>query len=125
MCVFCFLQPSRSISTLLLANLPFLPAFHLLPSISSSLVPPSQIYEDGSDSPRLKASQCFTKYKWRDPAAAAAALNGGGGPMIVATQVVSDYLTSYDSMFIQVRMPAMHVHTSVDDQPCMFIHACL
>jgi hypothetical protein len=33
--------------------------------------------------PRVKASQCFTKYKWRDEAAAEAA----GGPAIVATQV--------------------------------------
>jgi hypothetical protein len=31
----------------------------------------------------VKASQCFTKYKWRDDAAAARE----GGPQIVATQV--------------------------------------
>jgi hypothetical protein len=42
--------------------------------------------------PRVKASQCFTKYKHRDEEAAAAA----NGPAIVATQVVSDYLTPYD-----------------------------
>jgi len=39
---------------------------------------------------KVKASQCFTKYKWRSREAAA------GGPMIVATQVVSDYLTPSD-----------------------------
>lgn len=33
--------------------------------------------------PRVKASQCYTKYKWRDEKAAEAA----GGPAIVATQV--------------------------------------
>lgn len=33
--------------------------------------------------PRVKASQCFTKYKFRDEKAAEAA----GGPAIVATQV--------------------------------------
>jgi hypothetical protein len=41
----------------------------------------------------VKASQCFTKYLWRDEAAAAVT---SGGPAIVATQVVSDYLTPYD-----------------------------
>jgi hypothetical protein len=41
---------------------------------------------------RVKASQCFTKYKWR-PAADAEA---DGGAQIVATQVVSDFLTSFD-----------------------------
>ncbi|GMH33254.1 hypothetical protein BSKO_01088 [Bryopsis sp. KO-2023] len=37
--------------------------------------------------PRLTASQCFTKYKWRSEEAAK------GGPVIIATQVVSSYLT--------------------------------
>ncbi len=57
------------------------------------LLHPLQIYDESSSgTPRLKASQCFTKYKWRPLEQAAAA----GGPAIVATQVVSDYLTPYD-----------------------------
>ncbi|PSC69239.1 hypothetical protein C2E20_7188 isoform B [Micractinium conductrix] len=44
--------------------------------------------------PKVKASQCYTKYKWRSEEAAA--LGGGGGVQIVATQVVSDYLTAFD-----------------------------
>jgi hypothetical protein len=62
--------------------------------------PGAQIYDESSSGvPRLKASQCFTKYKWRPLEAAAAA----GGPAIVATQVVSDYLTPYDGeqLYIQ------------------------
>lgn len=47
----------------------------------------------------MKASQCFTKYKWRTEAAAA----GSGGPQIVATQVVSDYLTPYDGEAMMLR----------------------
>jgi hypothetical protein len=47
--------------------------------------------EDGGGA-RVKASQCFTKYKWRTAGEAQ-----GGGPRIVATQVVSDYLTSFDN----------------------------
>ncbi|PNH10897.1 hypothetical protein TSOC_002294 [Tetrabaena socialis] len=49
---------------------------------------------DSSDGgpPRIKASQCFTKYKFRSPEAA----KRDQGPAIVATQVVSDYLTPYD-----------------------------
>jgi len=43
-----------------------------------------------SASDKVKASQCFTKYKWRGRESAA------GGPVIVATQVVSDYLTPYN-----------------------------
>ena len=43
-----------------------------------------------------RPAQCFTKYKWRDEAAAA------GGPAIVATQVVSDFLTAYDDLYMQV-----------------------
>lgn len=42
--------------------------------------------------PRIKASQCYTKFKFRDESAAAAA----GGPAIVATQVVNDFLTPFD-----------------------------
>jgi hypothetical protein len=53
----------------------------------------------GRQQPKVKASQCFTKYKWRSAAAAAA----GGGPQIVATQVVSDYLTPYDEPGMYVR----------------------
>lgn len=41
----------------------------------------------GRPEPRVKASQCFTKYKWRGEAAAAL----GGGPVIVATQVQPEY----------------------------------
>lgn len=47
------------------------------------------------DQPKVKASQCFTKYHWRS--AEAAAGGAGGGVQIVATQVVSDYLTAYDN----------------------------
>jgi hypothetical protein len=42
--------------------------------------------------PRVKASQCYTKFKWRAEAAAEQA----GGPAIVATQVVNDFLTPFD-----------------------------
>lgn len=42
--------------------------------------------------PRVKASQCYTKFKWRDEVAAEAA----GGPAIVATQVVNDFLSPFD-----------------------------
>ena len=46
-----------------------------------------------SDSnPKVTASRCFTKYKWRSEEEASV----DGGPTIVATQVVSDYLTSYN-----------------------------
>ncbi|EFJ51227.1 hypothetical protein VOLCADRAFT_103598 [Volvox carteri f. nagariensis] len=51
------------------------------------------VYDTGDGgAPRIKASQCFTKYKWRS---AEAALRDQG-PTIVATQVVSDFLTPYD-----------------------------
>ncbi|GLC41532.1 hypothetical protein PLESTB_001000800 [Pleodorina starrii] len=51
------------------------------------------VYDSGDGgAPRIKASQCFTKYKWRSAEAAAR----DAGPAIVATQVVSDYLTPYD-----------------------------
>lgn len=42
--------------------------------------------------PRLTASQCFTKYKWRSEEVA----SKDGGSVIVATQVVSNYLTVAD-----------------------------
>ena len=61
---------------------------------------------------RVKASQCFTKYKWRTPAEVAAAASRAPAPAaaagdaaqaqpqvppsIVATQVVSDFLTPDD-----------------------------
>lgn len=48
---------------------------------------------------QVKASQCFTKYKWRSPQEAAQT----GGPLIVATQVVSDYLTPYDGEALMLR----------------------
>lgn len=61
----------------------------------------SEVFEqifDNSDAvdapPRVKSSRCLTKYKWRDEAAARAA----GGPTIVATQVVSDFLTAFDGV---------------------------
>jgi hypothetical protein len=51
-----------------------------------------QIFSDDLGSPpRIKASQCFTKYKFRDEV---------GGPddvSIVASQVVADFLTPYDN----------------------------
>ncbi|KXZ49476.1 hypothetical protein GPECTOR_21g702 [Gonium pectorale] len=52
------------------------------------------VFENGGvgEAPRVKASQCFTKYKWRSEQAALR----DQGPAIVATQVVSDYLTPYD-----------------------------
>ena len=50
---------------------------------------------------RVKASQCFTKYKWRTAAEVAAATSRAPSaddvaPSIVATQVVSDFLTPDD-----------------------------
>ncbi|GIL68328.1 hypothetical protein Vafri_21608, partial [Volvox africanus] len=51
------------------------------------------VYDRGDGgAPRIKASQCFTKYKWRSPEVA----QRENGPTIVATQVVSDFLTPYD-----------------------------
>lgn len=40
--------------------------------------------------PRVTASQCFSKWHWRDVGQA------GGGPSIIATQVVSSFLTPDD-----------------------------
>eukprot|EP01025_Chloroclados_australasicus_P020941 TRINITY_DN2201_c1_g1_i10.p1 TRINITY_DN2201_c1_g1~~TRINITY_DN2201_c1_g1_i10.p1 ORF type:complete len:350 (-),score=52.21 TRINITY_DN2201_c1_g1_i10:639-1688(-) len=52
-----------------------------------------QLFESPDEGPpKLKGSQCFTKYRWRDEELA----NQDEGPVIVATQVVSDYLTGYD-----------------------------
>ena len=48
-------------------------------------------------SSRVKASQCFTKYKFRKEAEA------NGGPVVVATQVVSDFLTSYDDQALYMK----------------------
>ena len=39
--------------------------------------------------PKVKASQAYTKYHWRR------AETSNGGPEIVATQVVSDYITPF------------------------------
>lgn len=47
----------------------------------------------------MKASQCFTKYKWREVEEA----EREGGPAIVATQVVSDYLTPDDGEELLLR----------------------
>ncbi len=41
---------------------------------------------------QVKASQCYTKHKFRSQEAA----DRSAGPAIVATQVISDYLTAYD-----------------------------
>ena len=62
--------------------------------------PTEQVFDGGamavSNTPKVKASQCFTKFKWRDLASASAAAAGAGGataadpskmPLIVATQV--------------------------------------
>lgn len=43
----------------------------------------AQVFDDGVSPARIKANQCYTKYKWRDAEAASQA----GGPEIVATQV--------------------------------------
>ena len=49
---------------------------------------PAQVYASpGRREPKVKASQCFTKYKWRDSAAA----QRESGPQIVATQVSIAY----------------------------------
>ena len=58
-------------------------------------------------SSKVKASQCFTKYKWRSAVAAA------GRPEIVATQVVSDYLTAFDdeSKFMRSMGKAVTIYT--------------
>lgn len=51
-----------------------------------------QIFDDpNSLQPRIKASQCFTKYIYRSAAEAK------GGPEIVATQTVGDFLSAYDT----------------------------
>eukprot|EP00803_Ostreobium_quekettii_P000317 evm.model.scf_193.8 EVM.evm.TU.scf_193.8 scf_193:84578-88596(-) len=49
-----------------------------------------QVFDDhsGGTGPKVTASRCCTKYKWRSEEAARA----DGGPVIVAIQVVSEYL---------------------------------
>lgn len=55
-----------------------------------------QIFQSpGRPQPRVKASQCFTKYRYREAAEQ-------GAPLIVATQVVSDYLSPYDDAALLV-----------------------
>ena len=49
------------------------------------LMPVQTYIAPGRLEPRVKASQCFTKYRWRDPDAA----KRQSGPQIVATQVVT------------------------------------
>jgi hypothetical protein len=56
----------------------------------------------------VKASQCFTKYLWRTPVEVAAAKSRAPNPddippCIVATQVVSDYLTPDDDAVVYVQ----------------------
>ncbi len=48
---------------------------------------------------QLKASQCYTKYKFRSQEAA----DRQAGPAIVATQVITDYLTAYDGELLSIR----------------------
>ena len=57
-----------------------------------------QVFDSNSETgPRVTASRCFTKYKWRTQAQAQAqAQDPMALPEIVATQVVSDYLTPFD-----------------------------
>eukprot|EP00891_Asterochloris_glomerata_P007064 jgi/Astpho2/7064/e_gw1.00107.157.1_t len=57
-----------------------------------------QVFQQGGKpEPKVKASQCFTKYKFRSDVQAA------GGAAIVATQVISDYLTAYDGEMLLMR----------------------
>eukprot|EP00803_Ostreobium_quekettii_P007750 evm.model.scf_1668.5 EVM.evm.TU.scf_1668.5 scf_1668:27419-33693(-) len=60
-----------------------------------------QVFDDPSQEmgPKVTASRCFTKYKWRNEEEASA----DGGPTIVATQVVSDYLTGYSDERLSMR----------------------
>ncbi|KAL3140611.1 hypothetical protein ABBQ32_005181 [Trebouxia sp. C0010 RCD-2024] len=59
-----------------------------------------QIFESpGRPQAKVKASQCYTKYKFRSQEAA----DRQGGPAIVATQVISDYLTAYDGELLSIR----------------------
>ncbi|PRW33134.1 hypothetical protein C2E21_7942 [Chlorella sorokiniana] len=69
------------------------------------------IASPSSPQPKVKASQCFTKYHWRPEAEAAAA--AGGGVQVVATQVVSDYLTAFDdpAMMMQAGGKPVVVYT--------------
>ncbi len=57
---------------------------HYGTSLIIDIFAPAQLYDSpGRAEPKVKASQCFTKYKWRDSAAA----QRESGPQIVATQV--------------------------------------
>ena len=57
---------------------------HYGTSLITDIFAPAQLYDSpGRGEPKIKASQCFTKYKWRDSAAA----QRESGPQIVATQV--------------------------------------
>ena len=65
-----------------------------------------------------RPAQCFTKYKWRDEAAAA------GGPAIVATQVVSDFLTVYDDLYMQVSGFTLIVFSQNDTRWHLYCRFC-
>ena len=66
---------------------------------------------------QVKASQCYTKYKFRSQEAA----DQMAGPAIVATQVISDYLTAYDGelqlLKSQNRPVAVYTYTLVFVRP--------
>lgn len=52
----------------------------------------------GEGPPRVRQSRCVTKYKWRSVDVAAQA----GGPVIVATQVVYDYVNAFEGLSLQL-----------------------
>lgn len=58
---------------------------------------------------QVKASQCFTKYRFRSLQEAAQT----GGAQIVATQVISDYLTPYDGegMMLKAKNRPIAIYT--------------
>ncbi len=59
--------------------------------------PPSPSSEGRAVPPRVTASQCFSKWHWRDRVDAVGAdVEGAPGPTIIATQVVSSFLTPDD-----------------------------
>ena len=66
---------------------------------------------------QVKASQCYTKYKYRTQEAA----DRMAGPAIVATQVISDYLTAYDGELLllksQNRPVAVYTYSLVFVRP--------
>eukprot|EP00798_Chlamydomonas_sp_ICE-L_P008882 gene8882-3761_t len=49
--------------------------------------------EDIRETDRIEKSECFEKYKWREMTPD---IMANYGPAVIATQVVSDYLTPYD-----------------------------